>query len=183
MNKFQIVGDTVWIELTQGKQACVDLADWPAVCLWKWYAAKSRHVFYARAMTLAKEGERKILRLHTLLTGAKLTDHKDGDGLNNRRSNLRAATGQQNNCNCRKRAGTSSQFKGVSWGTRDEVWSARIRVNWKLLSLGYFTEELDAARAYDAAAKEHFGEFARLNFPEVHQTPDPNQHTVPAVVI
>lgn len=92
-------------------------------------------------------------------------DHEDGNGLDNRRScNLRIATHQQNTHNQRSLKGMS-KFKGVRWHRRHKRWEARIRVNYKLLHIGSFVGEKDAARAYDRAALRHHGIFAKLNFP------------------
>lgn len=93
-------------------------------------------------------------------------DHRDGEGLNNRRSNLRLVTNSQNNMNSQCRWGALSKYKGVSWHKRREKWQGRIKLNGKEIYLGYFDNEKKAARAYDEAAKKHFGEFARLNFSE-----------------
>jgi hypothetical protein len=92
-------------------------------------------------------------------------DHEDGNGLNNQRSNLRIASPTQNQGNARRRKDNTSGYKGVSWYRRTNKWKAHIRVDKKLRHLGYFIDLTDAARAYDAAALEHFGEFAHLNFP------------------
>lgn len=104
----------------------------------------------------------KLLYLHREVLGAvgrQQVDHKNGDTLDCRRSNLRVATPGQNRANSRKRRGSASQYKGVyPSGSR---WLARI----KLVRLGSFPTEIEAARAYDSAARAEFGEFARLNFP------------------
>ena len=98
-------------------------------------------------------------------------DHVDGDGLNNRRSNLREAVGTKNQQNKMKACVGVSRFKGVC-PHRDGRWRANIRVpavgkgRGRQTHLGLFVDEEDAARAYDTAARKHFGEFARLNFPE-----------------
>lgn len=102
------------------------------------------------------------------------TDHANRDTLDNRRSNLRWATPAQNSANTdyRPRPGSTSQYKGVSWNRSRNLWHASIndgpqpgrRSN--LRRIGYYTDESEAARAYDAAAREVFGEFAYLNFPE-----------------
>lgn len=111
---------------------------------------------------------RRIVSMHNfLMPGVARVDHKDGDGLNNqRRTNLREATAAQNGANSGKRLPlTSSQFKGVSWISGKLRWHATIQVGGISYYLGRFTDEAEAARAYDAAAREHFGEFAWLNFP------------------
>lgn len=91
---------------------------------------------------------------------------KRHDGLNNQRHNLRVATQMQNGQNQRPQTGKSSQYKGVSWYKASSAWRARIRVNKVLILLGEFASELEAAYAYDAAAREAFGEFACTNFPD-----------------
>jgi hypothetical protein len=93
-----------------------------------------------------------------------LVDHHDGDGLNNQGYNLRPATHFQNCQNSRGKHGIYSLFKGIRQ-RRGGQWTARIRVYKKELSLGCFHDEIEAAKAYDLAAKKYFGEFARLNFP------------------
>lgn len=91
-------------------------------------------------------------------------DHRDGDGLNNQRCNLRAATNIQNQHNSRKhKNGVTSRFKGVSRAQKRDAWVARITIDGKIKYLGYFKDDCDAARAYDKAAIEHFGEFAKVN--------------------
>lgn len=93
-------------------------------------------------------------------------DHVDGDVTNNRISNLRAATPSENGGNSTRSKNNKSGFKGVSWVKSQGKWSAYIKHNRKRIHLGRFYHLEDAARAYDRAALQHFGEFARLNFPE-----------------
>jgi hypothetical protein len=83
--------------------------------------------------------------------------------IDNRRTNLRVCTPRQNQMNKLPKIGGTSQYKGVSWHRRDKKWHARIRINGKRKHLGRFADELAAARAYDAAATKHFGEFALTN--------------------
>lgn len=104
-------------------------------------------------------------------------DHINGDGLDNRRANLRTATQQQNGANTRSRRGTSS-LKGVSWNTKVGAWQAQIMVGYKHHVLGAYESEEDAARAYDIAAAAAFGEYARLNFPERLGEPAPERFFV-----
>lgn len=103
--------------------------------------------------------------LHRVLLGEPPceVDHRNGNGLDNRRSNLRLATHAQNLANTRPRIGTSSRFKGVSWFRSKRRWEAYICVERQKRRLGYFHDEEAAARAYDAAALEAWGEFALTN--------------------
>ena|ERR1039458_10194213 len=122
------------------------------------------------------------LSMHKLLTGWPRTDHEDHNGLNNQRANLRPATGSQNAANTRPQDGRSSRFKGVCWSQpksrpgqkpRQAKWVVHIGINGEQRHLGLFVDEVDAARAYDAAARELFGEFACLNLPDLPGRPEP----------
>jgi AP2 domain/HNH endonuclease len=156
--------DIVQIPLSQGKLAEIDAADLPLVESHSWHAVCSRGKWYAVTNVHTERG-RRLLRMHTLLIGRLGCDHKDGNGLNNRRSNLRIATQSQNAKNRSKRRRlASSTYKGVHWHKRVQKWTATIGVNYKTMHLGYFDDAESAARAYDAAAKLHNGPFANVNF-------------------
>lgn len=101
--------------------------------------------------------------MHKFLTDWPKTDHIDGNGLNNQRRNLRPCTTAQNAANQTQQKGRSSLYKGVSWRKGRNKWRAGIKVNGKQINLGDFTNETEAALAYNKAAAEHFKEFARLN--------------------
>jgi hypothetical protein len=110
----------------------------------------------------------KIVTMHRELMNQPkgfLVDHRNTDTLDNRRSNLRLATCSQNQWNRQKIKNTTSRFVGVSFYKSRKKWVAYIDAAGKRISLGYFNSEIDAARAYDEAAKKYHGEFARLNFP------------------
>lgn len=111
--------------------------------------------------------------LHRAILGekaaGKMGDHKDGNSLNNARSNLRTCTNGQNLQNAPKRKQNKSGYKGVSWNTSNKKWMAYIQRDRKPYSLGGFDDPVEAAKAYDLAAKELHGDFAFLNFPNVEE--------------
>jgi hypothetical protein len=152
------------IQLTQGKVALVDDEDYERLAKFKWYAAwtPSSRTWYARRRSVP---DRKMVHMHreVLRVTSAPVDHINHDGLDNRRANLRLCTQGLNLRNTRKRAGCSSQYKGVSWIRARQLWCACIEVNGRTLHLGKFTDEREAAAAYDRAAQKHFGEFALTN--------------------
>lgn len=155
------------IVLSSGLLARVDEADYArVVAAGPWHATPSRGGrIYAQRGVRRADGRRTTQKLHTFLTEWRQVDHRNGDGLDNRRANLREANRTQNNANARRRVDNTSGFKGVTFDARINRWSARIHVNNQRRSLGYHATAEEAARAYDAAAHEAFGEFARPNFP------------------
>lgn len=165
------------IPLTQGQFAQVDDEDFERVSKHKWYAAKAPYTYYAqRAVYVVENGIRKqhTVYLHNVIiipSEGKIIDHKDRNGLNNKKSNLREGSRMQNGCNRPSHKGSSSKYLGVSLNQRKgkyKYWSANIKINKILVNLGsfpYTTDgEIKAAKAYDDAAIKHFGEFANPNF-------------------
>jgi len=149
------------IKLNRGRTTQVDDADFYAANQFTWFVTKIGNVFYA-VRNLPGGGTQM---LHCFLFPEwALVDHKDGDGLNNQRVNLRPGDKSKNGANSRKRLGTSSRFKGVTWDKRCNCWHASITVYYNRLFLGRYESEEDAAHVYDYAAQSYFGEFARTNF-------------------
>lgn len=156
-----------------GRVALIDADDYDLVSPYRWRVREKMrpegHTWgpYAVTMMPAKFPGSTNYGMHSLITGWPLVDHVNGNGLDNRRENLRQATIAQNRHNSRPQAGSSSRFKGVCWDRGVRKWRAAIKVDGKQRYLGIYTSEEDAARAYDAAAREAFGEYAYLNFPAV----------------
>jgi hypothetical protein len=151
--------------LTQGQMALIDDEDYELVSQYKWYAHKYKHAFYAQTSAY-KNGKQKTIKMHRLIMKAQSkqqVDHINHNGLDNRRANLRLCTNAENQHNQQKTRGTS-KYKGVAWCNSRKKWETTIHVNGKNLHLGRFSLEEDAARAYDKAAKKHYGEFAGCNF-------------------
>jgi hypothetical protein len=156
------------IFLTQGKSALVDDGDYEKLKRFKWHAQHQRCGNWYAARNINRNGKHEIQYMHNAISKSRAdtqTDHADGDGLHNWRNNLREITRGQNQHNQKVRTGKkSSRFKGVYWHKPSERWVSQITIDGKTQALGYFKDEVDAANAYDDAAMEHFGEFARLNF-------------------
>lgn len=147
------------VELTRGKFALVDDEDYDKVVKYKWKACLSntKNTFYAYSR---QDGYKS---LHGFILDIKTgIDHKDGNGLNNQKSNLRSATHQQNAANRGPQINNTTGYKGV--GKVRNKFRAYIKVVNKKIHLGYFQNVEGAAIAYDQAAKKYFGEFAWLNF-------------------
>lgn len=155
------------IPLTRGKVALVDDEDYERVNVFKWQAAPSQSGIWYAVRTVTVDGRRAPCRMHRFIMGVPvgvLVDHRNRDGLDCQRRNLRVATGSQNGINSPKRKCNSSGFKGVRFYPRSSRWDARIGYQGRKIHIGYFDTPEQAARAYDQKAAELFGEFAYLNF-------------------
>src|SRR6266705_1673766 len=144
-----------------GRVALVDDEDYETAMQYRWCVRErnlgaGRHANGPYAITNVRDGERKTtVLLHTVLTGWAEVDHEDHNGLNCTRKNMREVTRQQNQSNQRTRVGR--KFKGVTWHAQTQRWQARICVNYHQRYLGIFVSDVDAALAYDAAARTAWG--------------------------
>ena len=158
------------IYLGEGEWTILDQKDYYRFGNLKWGVEGKRDKFYAICNIKIEPGRTKEIRLHREImkpSAGVLVDHRNGDSLDNRRANLRLATPTQNMHNRRKiRTKTSSQYIGASLDKRSGRWASKIRCHGKKIHLGCFGSDIEAAKAYDTAAKKYHGEFARLNFPE-----------------
>jgi hypothetical protein len=159
------------IPLTRGQFAVVDPDDYYRLSEHKWRISKDYGKFYAIRTGRSQDGKkRKAIRMHREVAKTPdglECDHINSDSLDNRKANLRSATRMQNSWNRSKSSKPSySKYKGVTFDKKMQKWLAQIRVRGKHISIGRFKDEIQAAKAYDKAAKKHFGEFAKLNFPE-----------------
>lgn len=158
------------IPLTKGQYAIVDPEDYERLAQHKWHASSERRTFYASRAVRGKDGKYHHLGMHReVLPVAQglFVDHINHNGWDNRKANLRLATRTQNVRNSvkRTREGWVSQYKGIAWRSKSQLWEALICVNYDHIFLGSFRTEIEAARAYDRAALRYHGEFASLNFP------------------
>ena len=157
------------ISLTKGKVALIDDADYWLIPQFKWQYAKAKNAKtgYAQTGIRKEDGSWTTLPMHHFLlavTDGYEPDHIDRNGLNNQRHNLRIANKNQNKYNTTSHRGSSSIYKGVYWKKDRKKWLVRAQINGKRMYLGYFTDEVQAAHAYDEAARKYHGEFACLNF-------------------
>ncbi len=152
------------IPVKGGPFAIVDAADYEMLSKYRWCAKHTPTTCYAIAKPKGKD-----IAMHRLIMNAPtglLVDHIDHNGLNNTRKNLRLCTYSQNMQNQKPRTGCTSKYKGVRWQKHCKKFRAGIRHNGKIYDLGYFKDEIKAAKAYDKIAKKLFAQFAYLNFPE-----------------
>ncbi len=161
------------IPLTQDKFAIVDDDDYDYLMRWKWHAHVNGRTYYAvRRPRHAVKGWKKkgMLQMHRVIMNVPKgceTDHINHNGWDNRKSNLRICTRGENRRNQLPAQRAKSEYKGV--GRYPQGWRAKITHHYKTLHVGCYNSEIEAARAYDAKAKELFGAFAYLNFPEGHK--------------
>ena len=158
------------IKLEEREWTIVEQEDYYRLSKYNWHLNDNgaTKIYAARSIRIGP-GKLKTVRMHREIMDfpeGMLVDHKNGDTLDNRRSNLRLATHAQNARNSRKKENTSSKYFGLTFDWKRNKWAVRITFQNKSIWLGKYDNEIEAARVYDEAAKKYFGEFAHLNFPE-----------------
>ncbi len=149
------------IKLGNGGYAKIDKEDYPMVSAHNWSLVNFSGKRYAMCIN-----NRKTVYMHRLINATPkgmVTDHINGDSLDNRRRNLRTCTQSENTCNRSKNSNNKSGYKGVSWYEITKKWVAQISYKNIDYNLGYYFDKDDAARAYNKAAIKFHGKFARLN--------------------
>lgn len=161
----RIEGDVAYVTLTRGYETVIDAEDVPLVEGYNWYCLPARQTGYAiRDLWLGGENKKIPVMMHRVILDAPTglyVDHIDGNGLNNRRGNLRFATPSQNSCNMRITTKNTSGYKGVFWVKDKGKWAAQIVLNYKAKHLGYFDTPEEAHKAYCEASERLHGEFGR----------------------
>ena len=159
---------TATIPLTRGKVAIVDVEDFEKLSHFKWYAHKGRNGNFYAYRRASHNG--RMISMHGAVSGPGLVDHKDRDGLNNRRENLRPCTNSQNCANAVRPKRSKSKYRGVYPSNgKTSTWKVSITYKNKQLHLGCYSSRIEAAKIYDNAALGLFGEFAVTNFPETRK--------------
>jgi hypothetical protein len=157
------------IPLSQNKVALVDAEDYEWLNQWKWSTYKHRNTFYA-ARNIYGQGQKIKIKMHRLVLGLKegdgnICDHRNRNGIDNRRGNLRIVTIGLNNYNCKQYVSNTSGYRGVSWRKGINKWSVRIDKEGITKFCGCYRNLEQAALEYDKAAILLYGENAILNFP------------------
>lgn len=166
----RIEGDVAYVPLTKGYEAVIDAADVPLVQDFHWRVMEIRRrdgsirAIYAGS-SQRSEGKRQTVYMHRVVLGVSggfFADHRDRDGLNNRRTNLRTATPTQNAYNRIASRNNTSGAKGVTWNKSLGKWQTSIRASGKSFHLGTFTDFKEATAAYAKACADLHGDFGRV---------------------
>lgn len=165
IRKVRIVGSVAYVPLTRGYEAIIDSKDIGLVEDYNWHSLITQGKVYAVRTQSTPDGKRKVL-LHRVLLGVASgvhVDHINGDTLDNRRTNLRECSNQQNQYNSKKPKTNTSGYKGVSWYKPYKKWRATIRISGKKKHLGYFSDLQEAYQAYCQASLENHKEFSKID--------------------
>jgi hypothetical protein len=158
------------IKLTKGMVTIVDDDDYKWLSKFKWFSHKARHSYYASRSVL-KNGKTTTIDMHREILGlqhrdGKISDHINRNGLDNRKENLRIVSMSENTMNHKLYCTNTSGYHGVSWDKNKNKWRASLHIKKNGKHVGYYSDPIEAAYAYDMAAKKYYGEYATLNFLE-----------------
>ncbi len=162
MKKIYLGSGNKWHPVKTNIATLIDDEDYDRVVKYKWHLSKRNNLKYA----VSSRGTNNYIKLHRLILDAKenqLIDHINGNGLDNRKENLRFCSSVQNQMNTKIRKDNTSGHRGVMWNKRDKKWRAVIRINKKQTLIGKSYSKLEAIKMYDKKAKELYGEFVRQN--------------------
>lgn len=163
MNQWENAQKWEYIQLSRNKFAKVSREDYPYLNQFKWYFNHGYAVRHPKMINGVRKGK---IMMHTVVNNTPpgmITDHINGDTLDNRRENLRSVTSQQNAMNSKRPSHNKTGKRGVVWHRRDKVWTARIMYKGKRINLGYFSDLTLAIEARDTKERELYGEFRRQN--------------------
>lgn len=152
----------------KGKFSLVDDEDYDYLNQWKWYSDNKGYIRrreYIKGSGRKNKKQRSFSIHGVLMKPPKgmIVDHENHKVYDNQKKNLRIVTNSQNQANRIPTKNTKSKYKGVVWFKTQKLWCARIRVNYKQITLAYFKKEKDAAKAYNEAAIKYFGKYAMVN--------------------
>jgi HNH endonuclease len=163
----QSAGDR--IRLSRGLSAQIDEGDYSDLSQFNWFVwvpHNAKHLTYAVRKIRKSDGSYSKELMHRRILKAEpgsTVDHRNGDTLDNRRTNLRFVTASQNSANSRKHKDGSSGFRGVTWHCGNKKWQASVQFQKKRVYVGNFDDKKKAALAYNKKAKELHGDYAKLN--------------------
>lgn len=163
IRQIRIEGNIAYVPLTRGYEAIIDVSDVSLIDNFNWCVQKSARSVYA-VRSERRNGKQRTIFMHRVIMGEPdglQVDHEDGNGLNNRRKNLRRATVSQNQQNSRVRLNNKTGFKGVTYHKQNDRYRATIKAHGKQVSLGCYSTPEEAHLAYQKASIKYYGRFGR----------------------
>ncbi len=156
------------ISIGKGMKALVDDEDFERLHKFKWHTQIDHNIIYA-VRVIRENGKRHTVRMHRDVLNLRskdrtVVDHINRNGCDNQKKNLRIVTLSENAINSKITIRNTSGYRGVCWSKRSNKWRAAITVNGKQIHIGVFNEKIEAAKAYDDAARKYHNEFAVTNF-------------------